>query len=916
MKSLIHTVTTLLLLFSQSIIAQHETMTPETYKEWNKITNEQISDSGGWVSYLITNENDRSDLHLYNTETGQSYTHKQASKAQFAYGDTHMLFLLHPHPDTLLALKKQKVNKDKFPNDTLAILHLKSQKLTKIKNVDSYKLPEKTKGIVAIKLSKRTLKLDTTLVKSEGADNGSRLLIHRLNSGKNKAIAYVKDYVWSDKKGRLAMTTTGNDSIASTKVLLYDSKIDKINTLMSQAGEYSQLSISDMGECVVFIADLDTSKTIDGSHQLFLWQEGNRKAQSMANLNSTFLPKNWQVSPHYKPTFLKYQNKITFGLCPIPTPLDTTILYEEKVNVEIWHYQDGQLHTQQETQKAKEEKKSYTAIHDLNTRQTHLLHDGSTPTLTLNPRHKGPYTLSYTSDKYQKYTSWLGHDYKDLYTVNINTGKKTAVATKIDGRPRIDENGQYIIWYSRIDTSWYAYDIRKKKKNQLTQGVYYDELNDRPMDPYPSGMLGWTTQSHCLIYDHYDIWDIDPTQKAQPKALTQGRTQSIRYRYVSLDKEDKPLPADTTILLRSFDTKTKEAGLAYLDLSSGLLTQVENGPYHYARIKKAKDDDQILFTKENFALFPDLITCKSDFSKQKTISDANPQQADYNWGSIELFKWTDKNGKDRDALIAKPENFDPTKKYPLIVNFYEKSSDRLHQHRAPYAHRSTINYTYYTNKGYLIFNPDIYYEDGYPGESCLSAVNTSVDSLIQLGYVDTTRMGLQGHSWGGYQIAYLLTKTNRFKCAEAGAPVVNMVSAYGGIRWRSGMSRMFQYEKTQSRLGASLWERPDLYLYNSPIFNIDRVKTPVLILHNDKDGAVPWYQGIEYFVALRRLGKPAWMLNYNDEPHWPVKKQNRLDFNIRMAQFFDHYLMDAPMPIWMRDGVPVLKKGKSDGLGY
>jgi len=181
------------------------------------------------------------------------------------------------------------------------------------------------------------------------------------------------------------------------------------------------------------------------------------------------------------------------------------------------------------------------------------------------------------------------------------------------------------------------------------------------------------------------------------------------------------------------------------------------------------------------------------------------------------------------------------------------------------------------------------------------------------GFIDPQRMGLQGHSWGGYQVAYLLTKTGIFACAEAGAVVINMVSAYGGIRWATGLSRMFQYEHTQSRIGGTLWEKPELFIENSPLFTLDKVSTPVLILQNDSDGHVPWYQGIEFFVAMRRLNKPAWLLNYNGEPHWPVKLQNRKDFNIRMQQFFDHYLMKAPMPKWMRDGVPSVEKGILQG---
>jgi len=193
-------------------------------------------------------------------------------------------------------------------------------------------------------------------------------------------------------------------------------------------------------------------------------------------------------------------------------------------------------------------------------------------------------------------------------------------------------------------------------------------------------------------------------------------------------------------------------------------------------------------------------------------------------------------------------------------------------------------------------------------------VMSGMDEIIKQGFIDEDNIGVQGHSWGGYQIAHLVTKTDRFKCAESGAPVVNMISAYGGIRWGSGLSRMFQYEHTQSRIGGTIWNNLDLYMENSPIFNIDKINTPVLILHNDEDGAVPWYQGIEFFVAMRRLNKKAWFLNYNGEPHWPVKRQNRLDFNKRMEQFFDHYLMDAPMPQWMKKGIPAIEKGILQGF--
>ena len=218
------------------------------------------------------------------------------------------------------------------------------------------------------------------------------------------------------------------------------------------------------------------------------------------------------------------------------------------------------------------------------------------------------------------------------------------------------------------------------------------------------------------------------------------------------------------------------------------------------------------------------------------------------------------------------------------------------------------------SNGYLVFDPNIYYKTGEPGQSAYNSVVSAAKYLASMPWVDSAKMGIQGQSWGGYQVAYLITKTNLFKAAGAGAPVANMTSAYGGIRWGTGLNRQFQYEKTQSRIGATLWERPDLYLKNSPLFSADKINTPVLIMHNDADGSVPWYQGIEFFTALRRLNKKVWMLQYNGEDHNLVERKNRKDLSLRLSQFFDYYLKGAPPANWIKYGLPAIDKGRSWGL--
>ena len=260
-------------------------------------------------------------------------------------------------------------------------------------------------------------------------------------------------------------------------------------------------------------------------------------------------------------------------------------------------------------------------------------------------------------------------------------------------------------------------------------------------------------------------------------------------------------------------------------------------------------------------------------------------------------------------LTVHPDNYDPNKKYPMITYFYEDLSDGLYNYIAPNGGTS-VNITHYVSNGYLMFEPDIYYEDGHPGQSALKTIVPGVQKLVDRGFVDPKKLGLQGHSWGGYQISYMITQTSMFAAAEAGAPVANMTSAYGGIRWGSGLNRAMQYENGQSRIGGSLWESLPLYMENSPLFSLNRVKTPLLILHNDKDDAVPWYQGIELYIGMRRLGNEAYLFNYNDELHGIQGRANQKDWAGRMQTFFDVKLKGAPQPEWMEKGIAAVDKGR------
>ncbi|KPK75369.1 MAG: hypothetical protein AMJ79_11415, partial [Phycisphaerae bacterium SM23_30] len=363
-----------------------------------------------------------------------------------------------------------------------------------------------------------------------------------------------------------------------------------------------------------------------------------------------------------------------------------------------------------------------------------------------------------------------------------------------------------------------------------------------------------------------------------------------------------------TLLLKAVDQQTMAQGF-YHDRVRGdrlprkliMLDKSIGNP------NKAADAERFMFTRSAFDEFPDLWIGDTDFQNLRKISNVGKQLDKFIWGNAELRDFYSSDGKPLKGILVKPENFDPKNQYPLMVYIYETLHSGLHNFRAPSAGTS-ISVPYYVSNGYVVWQPDIEYDTGYPGRDALKCVLPGIQMLIKEGFINPKAIGIQGHSWGGYQISYMVTQTNIFAAAEAGAPVSNMVSAYGGIRWSSGMVRQFQYERTQSRLGASLWEVPMRYLENSPIFWADKIQTPLLILHNDQDGAVPWYQGIEFIMALRRLNKVGFMFNYNGEEHGLRQEVNQKDFTVRMQQFFDHYLKGAPTPDWMINGIQAWKK--------
>jgi len=919
---------TSLLLSSLCMYSQKKVLDHADLEIWNTIENEGISPDGSYVVYGLQKGEKDQTLKLKTSNGNSVFEYARGEKGNFSYDSKFVTFTIKAWTDSITALKQRKTKKDKMPKDTLGIYDLNSKRLTKIPNVKSYAMPEKWSGYLAYYLediktekeknttdsSKVSKSVDAKKLKKVSKENGYHLVLLNLMTQAADTLKFVTSHSFAEKGKYFAYTTTGVETDDLSRVVLINLDINQTKTVYeAKKAKYYQLSLSESGENLGFIVDTDTTKAQLRSNELYYFKEGNSKAEKI--ITTANAPKNYLVSSYGDIEFSKDESKLFFGLAQPPIIKDTLLTDDQIVNVEVWTYDEPRLYTVQELEVKNDTIKSYKTLIDLKNKNK-LIQLGTTqfPNTELGNEGNAAFALVASSEPYDLESQWTGNSAKDFAIVDTKTGETTQILNKFTGAG-ISPNAKYIYGYNPMDTLWFAYTVSNQKYRELTKGLpFSDELNDSPDYPSSYGSAGFTKDDQWLIlYDRYDIFKINP-ETAERIKLTNGRATKTRYRYVKTDREERFLDESEDWLLSTFTDLSKDAGFVSFNPKSKKITPLISGAYRYSNPTKAHLSSELLFTQESFKDFPDLRVTNSNFKNISLISTANPQQSEYNWGTIELVNWTSLDGIELTGLLVKPENFDPNKKYPMLVNFYERSSDGLNSHRTPIAGRSSINYSFYTSRGYVIFVPDIQYREGYPGESAFNCVIPGVTSLIEKGFIDKDNIGVQGHSWGGYQIAYLVTKTDIFKAAEAGAPVPNMISAYGGIRWWTGLSRQFQYEHTQSRIGGTPWEYPQRYVENSPIFTMDKINTPLLIMHNDADGHVPWYQGIEFFVNLRRLGKPSWFLNYNGEPHWPLKLQNRKDFNIRMAQFFDYYLKGTAMPVWMDRGVPAAEKGINQGL--
>jgi len=929
--------------------AQKKVLTHKDYDHWKSMRYNQISKDGNLITYEINPQRGDGNLFIVNSKSGKTEKINRARRAYISSHADYVAFTIKPHYDTIRKKKLAKVKKSKMPKDTLGVWIVKDSKLLKFGNLKKLKVPADASSWFAYTYTKKKEKKKKPVKDSLAADKkavkdtvakvekkakkakkkkksvklkGDNLVIFNPILDKKFEYEHVTDFTISRNGSNVLFTQETGDTLKINNILSFDIQSEKLVTLSSgKHHNFKKLALSRKGDRLAFLQSTDSLKI--HTYNLMFKESAKAKTRILVDTLTKDIYKDWTASKNGYVYFSENGERLFFGIAPKPEQKKKdTLTKDEKYHLDVWNWKDTYLQPRQKLKAKKELTRTYETVYNIKKKDFVQIETTEIKDSRTFDHGNSVYALTYNNEPYGRLID-SDDSYYDVYLKNTYTGKQELVLSKFGSSIELSPAQKYIAYFQPKDSSWYSYNVKTKKIVALTKAIpvkFFNEQMDMPMAVGSYGSISWTkNDKYVLINDKFDVWKIDPSGKKKAINLTNGfgRKNNIQFRRIQLDSKHDYI-TENELMLTAFNDKNKKAGYFSVNVKGGTPKQLlfTDAAFSYRAFEKAENADKILWTKGTFTQYPELHVSDLSFNNIKKLSNTNPQQKDYNWGTVELVNWTSGDGDELQGLMYKPENYDPNKKYPMLVYFYERSSNGLHSHHVPQPNWSIINRSYCVSNGYMIFVPDITYKNkvGFPGEAAYSAIVTGTLAMLdKYKSIDKDNLALQGQSWGGYQIAYLVTRTNLYKCAMAGAPVSNMTSAYGGIRWASGMSRQFQYEHTQSRLGGTLWNSTIEYIENSPVFYAPKIKTPLLIMHNDNDGAVPWYQGIELFMAMRRLNKPCWMLTYNGESHNLRRRANRKDLSIRTMQFFDYYLKGDNEPVWMNSGVPAYKKNTMTG---
>jgi len=870
-----------------------------------------ISEDGRWVAYTASPDRGDGEVKVHSTKDKKIYTIDRGSNPIFSRNGHWVAAAFLPKSAEI-----EKAKKDK-PKKGMILLNTENGEPVEIEKVEQFTFSMDSKWL-AFKHFKKSEEKDSGDKEKNGSNEksvGTDFVLLNLETGEETKLSFLSSFAFDSTSQFCAYSisdTSGeHNGLYAIKLLESGQSTETIEA--TENGHYTNLTWNNKNHLLAYISAILDDKNRPDSASLKIWNPSQNRIVNAVPDDG--LAENWTLPTKNRMIWTKDGQRLFFGLKPgedeqgkDEEEKEEIDLYDKeailaKKEVDVWHWNDPFINTHQKNLWPREKDRTYQTVYHLATDRYVRLADRemSEVNISQNPM----YALGSSDRPYRKLRTWDG-GYDDYYWVDLENGSRDKIISKLGGRASLSPGANFVIYYA--DKHWHLYDRKKNAAFNLTEKLdtpFCDEDHDSPSAVPGYGVGGWIAQDKAvLIYDKYDIWQF-PTNLSNPINLTagKGRQQQLTFRIRRLDPERPFFTNGEKLLLTTYHNREKFTAFYTCQVGNPGVIKLLEEAKKFRFIAKAKNDKSILYTRESYTEFPDIWISDMAFRKPKKLSHVNPKIEDFAWGKAELVEWNSLDGVPLQGVLIKPGNYEKGKQYPVLVYFYRFFSQRLHEfNQTVINHRPC--FPFYASNGYAVFLPDIRFEIGHPGFSATKCLVPGVQKLIDMGIADPEAVALHGHSWSGYQAAFIITQTDIFACAIAGAPVSNMTSAYSGIRWGSGLARQFQYEQTQSRIGGSLWEYPERYIENSPVFFVDQINTPLLIMFGDEDGAVPWYQGIELYLAMRRFEKDCIFLQYRGEPHHLQKYPNKLDYTLKMKAYLDHYCKGEPASKWITEGVP------------
>lgn len=839
------------------------------FKLWHKLLQYDLSSNGIWAMWRMMAGPDQDTLYIWNIHSGREYKYENASGAEFS-GDSRWAVFSVPGKESGDAGIAYQI------------------KLVELQTGEE-------RGFSGMESSSFTKDSKYLLLKGRSKDMIELNLFH-LEKKQTKNIANVQEYT-TDPTGSYLAYIVKTASGQGNGVEVMDLSDYSVSFPRNDGTKYEKLKWTDKG--LVFMKILSDSVRQNQKREIRVLRNAGTRQQAFCLDTETLadFPVNMNISEFYAPQWSADGKILFFGIAPERIPSESDQV--DKANVDIWHWRDQEVQSRQEKRYYINRSRTYLCAWWPEKNRWKQLTDSSLYDVAA-VSSDGAYILAVDDCPYRPH---YREPHRDIYVLETSTGKRMRLLENTILSASFSRDSKYVYYFK--DKNWWAYDLTQGKYINLTEGITTELCNvyyDGPIDIQPSfGEAGWLKNDKAFcFYDEYDIWSVEP-ETLRLKRLTNGRENQVTFRKMQRGE----FILDKSLLLKA-SGDDGQIGIFRFD-SKGQHQQLMYGTYNFSRLDKASDVNVYLFSREDNITAPELFWANENFTDLHQLTQSNIPSDGFVFRKSELVHYKNSQGTALKGALFYPVNYQKGKKYPMIVHIYETLSDRLNDFVYPSA-KDAYNTMNYVLQGYFVFQPDIAYEVNHPGESSVDCVTAAMKEILTRTDIDSGRLGLIGHSWGAYQTAYIATQTSLFAAAIAGAPLTNMVSMYNSIYWENGRANQEMFETSQARFRSPWWQIPRQYIKNSPVFQAQHIRTPLLILFGTDDGAVNWSQGLEMYITMRRLGKPCILLAYKDEGHTIGGEANQMDQVNRILDFFDYYLQDKPVADWILKGRTYLEK--------